>query len=171
MLRITVRFKYGRQAAILLLGILLNLLLIGSASAVERPGEQQVSEVDAGHEQQAGERPEALAGQHLAEAVREENRGGDGGGREVADLRQALATRAGSWKTVLILNFPNNPTGYSVTKAEADALFKSVDEILKFVSDHTGLPIKSPVKRELTGWLARYQKQVSNASQGGILAG
>jgi dihydroxy-acid dehydratase len=28
-----------------------------------------------------------------------------------------------------------------------------------------------PVKHELTGWLARYQKQVSNASQGGILAG
>ena len=27
-----------------------------------------------------------------------------------------------------------------------------------------------PVKRELTGWLARYQKQVSNASQGGVLA-
>jgi len=27
-----------------------------------------------------------------------------------------------------------------------------------------------PVKRELTGWLARYQKLVSNASQGGILA-
>jgi dihydroxy-acid dehydratase len=27
-----------------------------------------------------------------------------------------------------------------------------------------------PVKRELSGWLARYQKQVSNASQGGILA-
>jgi dihydroxy-acid dehydratase len=27
-----------------------------------------------------------------------------------------------------------------------------------------------PIKRELTGWLARYQKQVSNASQGGILA-
>jgi dihydroxy-acid dehydratase len=27
-----------------------------------------------------------------------------------------------------------------------------------------------PVKLELTGWLARYQKQVSNASQGGILA-
>jgi dihydroxy-acid dehydratase len=28
-----------------------------------------------------------------------------------------------------------------------------------------------PVKRELSGWLARYQKQVSNASQGGILIG
>ena len=26
-----------------------------------------------------------------------------------------------------------------------------------------------PVKQELTGWLARYQKLVSNASQGGIL--
>jgi dihydroxy-acid dehydratase len=27
-----------------------------------------------------------------------------------------------------------------------------------------------PVRRELTGWLARYQKQVTNASKGGILA-
>jgi len=26
-----------------------------------------------------------------------------------------------------------------------------------------------PVKRNLTGWLARYQKAVTNASQGGIL--
>jgi len=43
-----------------------------------------------------------------------------GGGFNVEALRQALATRAGSWKTVLILNFPNNPTGYSITKGEAD---------------------------------------------------
>jgi len=27
----------------------------------------------------------------------------------------------------------------------------------------------TPVKQELTGWLARYQKLVSNASQGGVL--
>ena len=27
-----------------------------------------------------------------------------------------------------------------------------------------------PVKRELSGWLARYQKLVSNASQGGVLS-
>jgi len=27
-----------------------------------------------------------------------------------------------------------------------------------------------PVKRELSGWLARYQKQVTNASQGGVLS-
>jgi aspartate/methionine/tyrosine aminotransferase len=41
------------------------------------------------------------------------------GGFNVEALRQALATRAGSWKTILILNFPNNPTGYSLTKSEA----------------------------------------------------
>jgi phosphoenolpyruvate carboxykinase (GTP) len=45
-----------------------------------------------------------------------------GGGFNVEALRQALATRAGSWKTLLILNFPNNPTGYSITTAEADAI-------------------------------------------------
>ncbi len=44
------------------------------------------------------------------------------GGFNVEALRQALATRAGSWKTVLILNFPNNPTGYSLTKSEADQI-------------------------------------------------
>ena len=42
------------------------------------------------------------------------------GGFNLEALRQALATRAGSWKTVLILNFPNNPTGYSITKNEAE---------------------------------------------------
>jgi aspartate/methionine/tyrosine aminotransferase len=44
------------------------------------------------------------------------------GGFNVEALRQALATRAGSWKTVLILNFPNNPTGYSATKEELDEI-------------------------------------------------
>ncbi len=44
------------------------------------------------------------------------------GGFHAEALRQALATRAGSWKTVLVLNFPNNPTGYSITKAEADEI-------------------------------------------------
>jgi aspartate/methionine/tyrosine aminotransferase len=44
------------------------------------------------------------------------------GGFNTEALRQALATRAGSWKTVLVLNFPNNPTGYSITTREADAI-------------------------------------------------
>lgn len=45
-----------------------------------------------------------------------------GGGFNLEALRQALATRAGSWKTILVLNFPNNPTGYSVTNEEADQI-------------------------------------------------
>ena len=45
----------------------------------------------------------------------------DASGRfNVEALRQALATRAGSWKTILVLNFPNNPTGYSITRGEAE---------------------------------------------------
>ena len=44
------------------------------------------------------------------------------GGFDVEGLRQALSTRAGSWKTIVMLNFPNNPTGYSVTKDEANAI-------------------------------------------------
>ena len=46
----------------------------------------------------------------------------------VEALRQALATRAGSWKTMLILNFPNNPTGYSITKSEADQIVAVLQE-------------------------------------------
>jgi phosphoenolpyruvate carboxykinase (GTP) len=45
-----------------------------------------------------------------------------GGGFNTEALRQALATRAGSWKTILILNFPNNPTGYSITQSEANEI-------------------------------------------------
>ena len=50
------------------------------------------------------------------------------GGFNVEALRQALATRAGSWKTILILNFPNNPTGYSVTKPEAEQIVAALRE-------------------------------------------
>ena len=44
------------------------------------------------------------------------------GGFNVEALRQALATRAGSWKTILVLNFPNNPTGYSATESELNQI-------------------------------------------------
>src|ERR1035438_3723569 len=36
-----------------------------------------------------------------------------------------------------------------ITKAQAKELFRSVDEILQFVSQDTGLPIKHKVKRKL----------------------
>ena len=38
-----------------------------------------------------------------------------------------------------------------ITDAEAQELFKSFDEILKFASEDTGLPIKSPVKHKIVG--------------------
>jgi phosphoenolpyruvate carboxykinase (GTP) len=50
------------------------------------------------------------------------------GGFDVEALRQALATRAGSWKTILILNFPNNPTGYAISKAEAEQIVAAIRE-------------------------------------------
>jgi len=51
----------------------------------------------------------------------------DAGGFNVDGLRQALATRTTANKTLLILNFPNNPTGYSITAKDADA----VTQVLK----------------------------------------
>ena len=54
------------------------------------------------------------------------------GGFNIEGLRQALITRAGSWKTVLILNFPNNPTGYSITNEEADA----ITDVLREAADN-----------------------------------
>ena len=42
------------------------------------------------------------------------------GGFNVQGLRQVLQTRCGAGKTLIILNFPNNPTGYSILKHEAE---------------------------------------------------
>lgn len=42
------------------------------------------------------------------------------GGFDVDSLRQALAARPEGSKTILVLNFPNNPTGYSMTKTEIE---------------------------------------------------
>ncbi len=53
------------------------------------------------------------------------------------------------------IDFPNRRIDTLVTDAEMEERRKTFQ----------------PVKRELTGWLARYQKQVSNASSGGILMG
>jgi hypothetical protein len=43
----------------------------------------------------------------------------------------------------------NTESAHPITKAQAKALFRSVDEILQFVSQDTGLPIKHKVKRKL----------------------
>ncbi len=43
-----------------------------------------------------------------------------GGGFNTEGFRQALASRPIGSKTIVVLNFPNNPTGYSLTAAEAE---------------------------------------------------
>jgi len=50
------------------------------------------------------------------------------GGFNVDGLRKVLAARAGSAKTVLVFNFPNNPTGYSIRKDEADEVVAALCE-------------------------------------------
>ena len=46
----------------------------------------------------------------------------DSGGFDIEGFRQAVLDRATNQKMVVMLNFPNNPTGYSVTEVEADAI-------------------------------------------------
>ena len=50
------------------------------------------------------------------------------GGFNVEGLRQELAARPEGSKTMLVLNFPNNPTGYSITAAEADQIVAALKE-------------------------------------------
>jgi aspartate/methionine/tyrosine aminotransferase len=51
------------------------------------------------------------------------------GGFNVDGLTAAMKGAAGAGKIVLLLNFPNNPTGYSPSRAEADAVVKAVREV------------------------------------------
>jgi aspartate/methionine/tyrosine aminotransferase len=43
-------------------------------------------------------------------------------GLDIEGFRRALAENAGLGKMLVLFNFPNNPTGYSITPAEADAI-------------------------------------------------
>ncbi|MGA2639383.1 MAG: aminotransferase class I/II-fold pyridoxal phosphate-dependent enzyme [Spirochaetia bacterium] len=51
-----------------------------------------------------------------------------GAGFNVAGMRDALSRAAGSGKVILLLNFPNNPTGYSPTIDEAAAIVSALRE-------------------------------------------
>jgi aspartate/methionine/tyrosine aminotransferase len=46
----------------------------------------------------------------------------------VDGLRRSLATRAGVGKTLVILNLPNNPTGYSITEEDAELVTSALCE-------------------------------------------
>ena len=52
----------------------------------------------------------------------------DGSGFDTEGFRRAILKRAPEKKLVVVLNFPNNPTGYSVTEAEADAICSALKE-------------------------------------------
>ncbi len=50
-------------------------------------------------------------------------------GLNVAGLKETLRRSARDGKVVLVVNFPNNPTGYSPTKSEAAALTEGIREL------------------------------------------
>ena len=49
-------------------------------------------------------------------------------GLDVAGFRRVLAENSGRGKVVVLFNFPNNPTGYSITPAEADQIGEALVE-------------------------------------------
>ena len=51
------------------------------------------------------------------------------GGFNSDGLRAALRAAAGKKKVILLLNFPNNPTGYSLTKNEADVVVSIIGDL------------------------------------------
>jgi len=53
----------------------------------------------------------------------------DEGGFNLDDFRRSLLRCAKHGKVVVVLNFPNNPTGYSLTKAEARAVVDTLIEV------------------------------------------
>jgi aspartate/methionine/tyrosine aminotransferase len=53
---------------------------------------------------------------------------GEKGGFNAEGLRKALETQAERGKIVVLLNFPNNPTGYSLRTAEAEAVMQTLCE-------------------------------------------
>ncbi len=50
-------------------------------------------------------------------------------GFDVAGFRRVLGENAHRGKLVVLFNFPNNPTGYSITPAEADAIREALVEV------------------------------------------
>jgi aspartate/methionine/tyrosine aminotransferase len=52
----------------------------------------------------------------------------DAGGFDVEGFRRCLAEHATAGKIILVLNFPNNPTGYSATEQEASAIRAAIED-------------------------------------------
>jgi aspartate/methionine/tyrosine aminotransferase len=52
-----------------------------------------------------------------------------GGGFDIDGFRRTLRENADRRKLVVLFNFPNNPTGYSITPAEADAIAEALASV------------------------------------------
>jgi aspartate/methionine/tyrosine aminotransferase len=91
-----------------------------------------------------------------------------GGSYNVAGIKQCLdASPRG--KKIVLLNFPNNPTGYTVTEAEAKAIVKVLvdaadagDDIVVFIDDaYFGLVFeKGIIRQSLFGMLAGVHQRI-----------
>lgn len=68
----------------------------------------------------------------------------------VAPAQSAGGQQASPAQPGAAQNQQKAPSTSHITPDQARQLFASVDQIMKFASDDTGLPIKSPVKRQLT---------------------
>jgi aspartate/methionine/tyrosine aminotransferase len=86
----------------------------------------------------------------------------------VGGMRETLLAQVPQGKAILLLNFPNNPTGYSPGPAEADDIVKAVGEAaeaglnLVVVTDdaYFGLFFEDSVKESIFGALANLHPRV-----------
>lgn len=54
---------------------------------------------------------------------------GPDGGFDMVGFRRTLRENAGAGKLIVLFNFPNNPTGYSISSAEADGIRDALVEV------------------------------------------
>ncbi len=93
----------------------------------------------------------------------------EAGGFNVAAFKECLkATAAEKGKAVVILNFPNNPSGYTPTVAEGDAMVAAIKEVadsgcnIVAITDdaYFGLFYEDSLKESLFGKLANLHERV-----------
>ncbi len=93
----------------------------------------------------------------------------DAGGFNTAAFKECLqATAAEKGKAIVLLNFPNNPSGYTPTVAEGDALVAAIKEVAEggcnivAITDdaYFGLFYEDSLKESLFGKLANLHERV-----------
>lgn len=91
-----------------------------------------------------------------------------GGGLNLEGMREALLAQKDKGKAILLLNFPNNPTGYTPSEDEADGIVQVIQEVaevglnLVVITDdaYFGLFFEDSIKESLFGRLANINPRV-----------